>query len=317
MFDFYGYNKPGKGVQKRDPNQSRISLFFELFFRKLWSLCKVNMIYVLLIIPAFIVTMLVAGVVTNRLTDFIAPLFAQLVGLDAVDMSNAQFAALLAGFDLGARVLIALWFVVFLGAGPATAGVTYALRNYAREEHIWMWSDIWGHMKSNFKQAFLLWILDLAVFYVMAIAFDFYASTDALGIAALCVLLFIVILYLMMHIYVYQIMITFELKLKHVLKNSAIMSILTAPKTFLMLIISAVVHIGIPILLVALSKSGASLIIFAFLEILFLPSATAFASNFFIYNTVEKQIKIALEQVGKVGEQKAEKIEENANQEGE
>ncbi len=295
MFGFYNYNKPGKGVQKRDPNQPRTSLFFELFFRKLWDLCKVNLLYILLMLPTFIVTMLIVGIITSRLTEVAAPIFAQMMGLGAADLSNLELTTSLIGFDLGARVILAALFTIFLGQGPATAGITYVLRNYGREEHAWLWSDTWRNIKSNFKQAIALWFMDLAVFFVMVVAFGFYAASASWGLAATCVLAFIVALYLMMHIYVYQIMITFELPFKHVIKNSVIMSIMTAPKTLLMLLILAVVHIGLPCLIFAVSKSGIGLIIFILLEIIFLPAASAFTTNFFIYNTVEKYIKQALE----------------------
>ncbi len=294
MFGFYNYNKPGKGVQKRDPNQPRTSLFFELLFRKLWDLCKVNFLYILLGIPTFIITMLIVGIVSSRLTEFAAPILAEVMGLASADMSNVQLSTSLIGFDLGARVVFAVLFMVFLGLGPATAGVTYVLRNYGREEHAWLWSDTWRNVKSNFKQAILLWIIDLAVFFVMMVAFDFYSRHGGWGTAATYLLLCISVLYLMMHIYVYQIMITFELSFKHVVKNSVILSLMTAPKTLLMVVILAAVHIGIPALLFAVSGIGIPMLIFILLEIIFLPAASLFTTNFFIYNTVEKYIKQAL-----------------------
>jgi len=57
----YNYDKPGKGVNKRDTNQSRISIFFELLWRKFWKLCKVNMFYLITSIPTFIVTVIIMG----------------------------------------------------------------------------------------------------------------------------------------------------------------------------------------------------------------------------------------------------------------
>ncbi len=295
MFGFYNYNKPGKGVQKRDPNQPRTSLFFELLFRKLWDLCKVNLLYVLLLIPTFIITMVIVGVVTSRFTELAAPILANIMGLETADLSNMQLSTSLIGFDLGARIVLAVLFVIFLGSGPATAGITYVLRNYAREEHAWLWSDTWRNIKSNFKQSMGLWLLDLAVFFVMVVAFDFYAKAGGWGTVATYVLLCIATMYLMMHIYVYQIMITFELKFRHVLKNSVIMALMTAPKTLLMLIILVVVHIGIPVLFLFIGNIGIPMLIFILLEIIFLPAASAFTTNFFIYNTVEKYIKQALE----------------------
>ena len=296
MFGFNNFDRPGKGVNKRDPNQPRTSIYFELLGRKLWDLCKVNFLYILLAIPTFIVTMLIVGVATSRFTDAVAPVLTEILDLGSADASNSQLSTYLLGFDLAIRGIFAGLFAIFLGLGPVTAGITYILRNYGREEHAWLWSDTWRNIKSNFKQSILLWIIDLAVFFVLVVALDFYGRTgQAWGTVAFYMILCVSLLYLMMHIYVYQIMITFELPFKNVLKNSFIMALMTAPKTLLMLVILAVIHIGLPVLLITINNSWL-LIIFILLEIIFLPAASMFTTNFFIYNTVEKYIKQALEQ---------------------
>ena len=64
-------------------------------------------------------------------------------------------------------ILINLLFVVscipIVTIGPATAGVTKLLRNYAREEHAFIWGDFIETAKKNFKQAFLYATLDFVV----------------------------------------------------------------------------------------------------------------------------------------------------------
>ncbi len=295
MFEFLTHNRPGKGVQKRDPNQPRTNLFFELLFSKLSDLCRVNFAYILLAIPTYIITMIAVGTVTSRITEVATPLFAELMGIDGADMSNVRLNEYIATFDITVRVVFTTWFMVFLGLGPATAGVTYTLRNYAREEHTWLWSETWRNVKVNFKQATLLWIMDLAIFILTPMAFDYYRLIGTLGVVILAVLIALGVLYLMMHVYVYQIMITFELPFKNVLKNAAIMSLMTAPKTLLMILILAAVHILAPCIIVLLSKGIVGILLFILLEVVFLLAGSAFMTNFFIYPTVEKYIKQALE----------------------
>lgn len=51
FFGLFDYSKPGKGVDKDAPQKKRIFLFFELYFRKFWKLCALNLLYVLFCIP--------------------------------------------------------------------------------------------------------------------------------------------------------------------------------------------------------------------------------------------------------------------------
>ena len=54
-------------------------------------------------------------------------------------------------------------------AGPATAGTTYVIRNWARDEHAWIWSDFKDAWKQNWKESLLIMLINglaMIVFYV-------------------------------------------------------------------------------------------------------------------------------------------------------
>ena len=63
------YMKPGPGVEKRDPNQSRISIFFEIFGERFWDIVKLNLLYFLFSIPAFIITFIVTGFLSTSILN--------------------------------------------------------------------------------------------------------------------------------------------------------------------------------------------------------------------------------------------------------
>ncbi|MCL2035163.1 MAG: DUF624 domain-containing protein [Oscillospiraceae bacterium] len=46
IFGFFDYSKPGKGVEKDEPQKPRFLYFWELFFRKFWKLIQLNLLYV-------------------------------------------------------------------------------------------------------------------------------------------------------------------------------------------------------------------------------------------------------------------------------
>ncbi|MBQ7097430.1 MAG: YesL family protein [Clostridia bacterium] len=287
MFGFFNYSKPGPGVPKRDPNQSRMSIYFELLRRKWWNLVKLNLLYFVSAIPFFVVTMVVMGFLSSRITDAVSPVFYEISETEAAAMP------MIAGFDLIIKFALAILFTVFFGLGPVTAGYTYILRNYSREEHVYPVADFFEHAKSNFLQSFCLWIIDLIVFVLVTTAITFYSSMGgAVSLLNAFIFLFLLI-YLMMHLYIYQIMITFKLSMGSIFKNSFIFVMSNVPKNMLLLLILVVVHIGVPYVITTVFMSVVGLAVFYLLEALILAALFGFTTNYFVYPAIEKCIKEA------------------------
>lgn len=290
---FFNYTKPGKGVEKRDPNKKRIAVFFEIFFRKFWSLCKANALYVICCIPAFVIMLFVSGILTSGITDHFTPAIAQSFANGPAELSGDAFELQITLFDMVLRTFVALLFTIFLGAGPVTAGFTYILRNYAREEHVWLVSDMWQRSKSNFGQAFVVWIVDVFAFVVLTVAFKFYLGLPGSMSYLACIIAFIALVYIMMHFYIYQLMVTFELKLKDLYKNSILLVFAEAPKNLAIFVIMVLIHIFVPYFGTVMGNMPLFLPIFLLLELVILIAASWFMTNFFVYSTVEKFIDAA------------------------
>lgn len=45
IFGFFDYTKPGKGVEKDEPQKPRFLFFWELYFRKFWKLIQLNLLF--------------------------------------------------------------------------------------------------------------------------------------------------------------------------------------------------------------------------------------------------------------------------------
>ena len=91
--------------------------------------------------------------------------------------------------------------------GPATAGFTYVLRNFSREQHSFVWMDFIDAFRANWKQSLVVSIVDAIVIYLSVINFGFYQSmsngeNSILGYIMLGAFLIILILYLFMHYYI-------------------------------------------------------------------------------------------------------------------
>lgn len=280
------YSKPGKGVEKREPNQPRIKLFFEILRRKLWNLCKVNLLYLISSVPTFLITFLVMLILSADFVNGIIPTIES-----ASKVLNADHNALTMILYVFFAIAFAFLFQLFFGQGPTTAGITCILRNYANEEHVWMISDWWKYTKSNFCQGLIVWLVDLVVISVLTVAFRFYSSLGGLALLVSCIIAFFALLYIMMHFYIYQLMITFKNSVKNIFKNALLLAMAEYGKNLLILFSLIVVHIGIPYMAIKFGWNIALWFAFIMAEILVLPAISGFVINFIIYPQLQKYKK--------------------------
>ena len=204
---FFNYNKPGPGIDKDAPKKKGIFLYFELVWRKLGKLFLSNMLYVLISLPVLLVY------------HFIA--FYTLSALLPAEMMESGVA-----FSQ-AVLLLTVVMCVLWGTGPVSCGYTFLLRNFAREQHVWLTSDFFEHIKKNFKQSLIIFIIDLIVLVTGTNAIYFYWSM-ADKIPALAYVSYAMIgvmaIYTFMHFYMYEFLVTFKISVKEVYKNSLIMA---------------------------------------------------------------------------------------------
>ena len=197
----------------------------------------------------------------------------------------------LIGADLAIRVYVSLLFTVLWGMGPVTCGFTYVLRNYAREEHAWIFSDFWQHTLSNLKQSIVVFLIDVVAFISIIFAYNFYGlQTNALYYVRY-IIFGLAFIYTLAHFYIYPLMITFKLSVKNIFRNSFLLAIAKLPLNVLTLIIVAAIHIVIPY--IGIVCGGAPvifLIVFVALEIFILVSLTGFVINFNIYPVIKENM---------------------------
>lgn len=124
-------------------------------------------------------------------------------------------------------ILINLLYIVFcipiITIGPATAGVTKLLRNYAREEHAFIWSDFIETFKKNFWKALLIFLLDIIAIAIILFDLYMYIALNASPIIrtiSLAVVMLSGTILLFMNYYIYTMLITFDLSFGQMLKNA-------------------------------------------------------------------------------------------------
>lgn len=282
MAGFFGigdFTKDGPGVKKDVPQKRGVFLFIELFFRKFFKMSRLNVLYAIAALPTFIVAFIVSGVVTQNIIS---------LSMGA----NPQFAQNAELLDLVLRFFVSLIMMIFWGMGPVTAGFTYILRNYAREEHAWLWSDFGQHTKQNFKQAIVVWLVDQLVFILLCTAYVFYNTQASLLFFVKYIIIWIAILYTIMHFYIYPIMVTFKMKLKDIYRNALLLSVAKLPVNIFILFILLLINVGIPyaIMTYAANSSLVFWAVFLVLEFVILISLSGFITTFGAYQSIKKHM---------------------------
>lgn len=263
LFSSY-FNKPGPGVEKDGPEKHRIWQFFEIFWGQLSKLSLINMIYFVAMIP------LALGLYLCFSIDFEAPSFIVLRTPGSIDL-------------IGLIMLVASIFVTF----PATLGFTFVLRNIQRREHAWIWHDFIKHIKANYKKGVLNGIVTLCGYYIMINAHTMYCSQLVFGSGYIntflaTVMIGIILLFTWAQFYVNTMIVTFDLRLRDIYKNSVLFAISRVPMNLVISIICILLAFGLYVLWLIIPPL-ALLIVFLIALSLF-----GFITVFSIYPTIDK-----------------------------
>jgi uncharacterized membrane protein YesL len=119
--------------------------------------------------------------------------------------------------------------------GAATAGFTYVIRNFAREEHSFIASDFFDTIKKNWKMSSLVYLINVVFGVIYTFSFMIYLDVQNVVIRTLStsVLLLVGLIFLSMQNYIYLLLVTFKLTFKQLYKNCFIFAIVGLWKNLL------------------------------------------------------------------------------------
>ena len=175
MMNNYYYGKSGKGdFRKEDLPQNRRQLFTDTLKTRLSALCRINLLYMLIFLPAMIVTMyfftnllsISSNLMLVEQNDYASYVEKMKESEQEAGLTEEQYNELKnSDIDYGGlmdsvltRLLI--WLIPCLAiTGPFTAGLSYVTRNWARDEHAFIWSDFKDALKANWKQSLVVSVI--------------------------------------------------------------------------------------------------------------------------------------------------------------
>ncbi len=273
------WDKPGPGVDKDAPRKNTFFKYFELVGRKLWQLVTQNLFFFLVMLPVIItVYMLTYTYLINVFPDFFTTVDGELVvpPLASIFVSVASF--------LPTWLLQGLTAISLLCYGPFVMGLTYVMRNFTREEHAWM-SDFFSRALSNWKQGLFFGILDILAVIIFYVNWNYSAlvgsGANTVSLLLRGVTAALLLFYLAVRNYAYQIAVTVDLRLRGVLKNSLIFAVLGFGRNLIALLACGVIIF-------------VSLFLTTFLDLVMLPflmfALLRFTAVYATYPVVDKYI---------------------------
>lgn len=232
-----GYEKAGSGIAKNAPKKKGFFRYMEIFGRKFWKLIELNFIYFLCFLPLFAAAAFLLMWIGGK--------------LDSI--------------GLGLALVFALLFAVVFG--PATAAHTKILKNFVMEKPTFLIHDFFHTFRSEFKHAAAIGILDCLIACSIAAACYVYPKLiDQTGSKTYYVLfaltLSLGLIVLLTNFYVYLIMISTNLSLKHTIKNSLALAVIALKSNALTLLIVGGVIAVYTVLLVFVNLKYSMILLF-------------------------------------------------------
>lgn len=249
------YSKPGKGVKKNQPEKRAFFAFIDLYFSKFWNMIKINLIMFVCFIPL--------------ITALTLPLS-------------------------GAVYIVGLMIIQALLLGPCLCGVSYLMRNYCAGSHAWVWSDFKDMFIDNYKYGFVMGVIDMVVVWLLYVANNYYTKITGgiMGDIFSAVITVVFALFIMINMYVYPMIVTFDNTFSSHLKNALVFTLANLPKSVLAFVIDAVLSFGLGYLIYAVIPMPFSIIVMLILLMFFVFSFMGLINMFAVWPSLKPHIVV-------------------------
>lgn len=127
------------------------------------------------------------------------------------------------------NLLFVLCCIPVVTIGPAMAAMSKVLKEMVNERPVFLVSDFFEAFKKNFKQGFIVWFLDTLAITVITYAVFYYMQQADKNMAILVPLLFVCFagfMLLLMNYYIFLMVPLLDMKLRPMIKNAFLLSIL-------------------------------------------------------------------------------------------
>ncbi len=231
FFNRLYYGKAGKAdFTQDDLPANRFQLFWEVLRVRFWSLFRVNLMQIVFWIPMIVWTFRCIGSVIFADAEALVPDTS-----DPVAILNF-FKSMLALYFLFLAPCIAI-------TGPSSAAAAYITRNWARDQHSFVWSDFKDAFKDNWKQALIVSSITGLVPLVGFIGFNFYgdmAKQMPVLVVAQVLVVIICLTWTLMVPLLYPLMVGYQLRLRDLFRNGLLLTVGRLPQMLAVRLLTAI-----------------------------------------------------------------------------
>lgn len=269
LFGIGNYNNPGPGVSKDEPPKAAPVRYFEIYGRKFSKLVQANL---LVFVPFAVILVLMT------LLFF---------------MVGQQPYILLPAGNSGAGLPLNWWAMYVVPAplillSPFIGGLTIITRNFAREEHAFIWTDFVKATKGNVKYFLLNGVITYFAYVILSFSFLYYFQMISQGwmyYIPLGLTLMVILLFVFAQYYLPVIFVTFDIKFRQAYKNAFIFAALGMGRNLLL----TVLFVGLIVLFIFIPVAYPIMIMVALILFLFFAfSFVSYTTSFATYPLIKK-----------------------------
>lgn len=209
--------------------------FFVMLKRKFWNISNLNLVYTLCNIPVFFFLFAVTHYLDKVVYTINSPMQSVFAGIEAASSNPfvSAYFPVVSGYGVSYTPTTATYIFYALGAlliftfGLSNVGAAYCIRGYNRGDPIFIFSDFFSCIKRNLKQGLIVGILDVIFCAVLFWDLTFWMSGEGfVNMVLMFAAIFLVVIYFIMRFYIYTLVITFDLSIYKIFKNSFLMALL-------------------------------------------------------------------------------------------
>jgi uncharacterized membrane protein YesL len=306
-FVLFDLNKDGRGIGKDEEALSgppyNFKRGFKLFISKFWNLISLNLIILLLtVIP--VVLIVYFDFTGPKTPTYESLLFVPLSG--AATMVGHSLPALEVILDFHSHIIgvsirdlpqylklgIPLLFL-FITFGWQNCGVSYVTRSMIKGDPLFLISDYWFCIKRNWKQGLTMGMLDFMCITALTVNFLYYNQmAGSFGNDLMLIFtIALAVIYMFMRMYIYLMVITFNMKSTKILKNALIFSVIGAKSNFMAVLCVILLLLAVALLTFILHyiRISATGILIGFLTVF---ASASFISTYCAYPVILKYMVI-------------------------
>lgn len=246
LMNNYYYGKSGKGdFRKEDMPENRWELFWDTLRTRLSALVRLNLMYMIVWLPTMIVLLMtfmsgisnlntIISAKDGTLKEAVEASAGEENALTYTDEQIAELAEMNPGDYLRSMLFTTVLILIPCIAitGPATAGVSYVTRNWARDEHAFIWSDFKDAMKENWKQSLVVSLITGLMPALIYLGWTFYgqmAARQPFMVVPQVLVLMIGIIWALCVTYFHPLLVTYKLRMRDVIRNGLLLGVARLP----------------------------------------------------------------------------------------